>query len=155
MKEELLFNKKETSSQAWGRAAICGDQVGGLMERKSRKEEHGEIISDKKKLLSAAPYSKVVTMANCTAWLIGPWWLPNTQNTKGGSCQDSWFSSPCISSCNQTRYLTLVCQTCTPLHYGTTWIKNPSPPETLLYNIRSISLTWRIFRELIEKLDNN
>lgn len=67
MKEELLFNKKETSSQAWGRAAICGDQVGGLMERKSRKEEHGEIISDKKKLLSAAPYSKVVTMANCTA----------------------------------------------------------------------------------------
>lgn len=48
MKEELLFNRKETSSQAWGRAAICGDQVGGLMERKSRKEEHGEIISDKK-----------------------------------------------------------------------------------------------------------
>lgn len=153
MKEELLFNKKETSSQAWGRAAICGDQVGGLMEIQKRGAWRDH--KWQKKLLSAAPYSKVVTMANCTAWLIGPWWLPNTQNTKGGSCQDSWFSSPCISSWNQTRYLTLVCQTCTPLHYGTTWIKNPSPPETLLYNIRSISLTWRIFRELIEKLDNN
>lgn len=68
MKEELLFNRKESSSQAWGRAAIYGDQVGGLMERKYRKEEHGEIINDKKKkLLSAAPYSKVVTMANCAA----------------------------------------------------------------------------------------